>query len=146
MSTLTAPPPGITGTGPLERVAVCYVGDADLASSLLLVGAALGMDVRIAAPRAQWPPDAVIDRAEDLAADTGAQLLITSDAGHAVLGADYVIAGTWRSGVAPGATTSSPSPYAVTEDFVTSSGRPHVVVLVEGEDPITIPPQRIPRS
>jgi hypothetical protein len=117
---------------PLDRIAVCYLGDDEFADSLLLAGAALGMDVRIAAPRAQWPADAVLDQAEDLAADTDARLLVTSDAGHAVLGADYVIAGAWRAGAAPDATDSSPSPYLVTEDLVASTGCPYAALLVEG--------------
>ena len=38
---------------PLERVALCYLGDAsnNTANSLLVTGALLGMDVRIAGPR-----------------------------------------------------------------------------------------------
>src|SRR5918999_1936840 len=42
---------------PLEQVAFCYLGDArfNMANSYLVVGAKLGMDVRIAAPESLWP-------------------------------------------------------------------------------------------
>ena len=38
---------------PLEKVSYCYLGDArnNMGNSLLLVGARMGMDVRLAAPR-----------------------------------------------------------------------------------------------
>ena len=42
---------------PLERVALCYLGDAsnNTANSLLVTGALLGMDIRIAGPEALLP-------------------------------------------------------------------------------------------
>ncbi len=42
---------------PLEQVSYCYLGDArnNTANSLLVTGALLGMDVRIAAPDDLWP-------------------------------------------------------------------------------------------
>src|SRR2546426_20480 len=50
---------------PLHRVAYCYLGDArnNMGNSLLLVGARMGMDVRLAAPKALWPADPVVARA-----------------------------------------------------------------------------------
>ena len=49
--------------GPLEEIAYCFLGDGrnNVARSLLVTGALLGMDVRIAAPRELWPPDDVVD-------------------------------------------------------------------------------------
>lgn len=45
-------------SGPLEQTAYCFLGDGrnNVARSLLVTGALLGMDVRIAAPRGLWPP------------------------------------------------------------------------------------------
>jgi ornithine carbamoyltransferase len=42
---------------PLHEIAYAYVGDGrnNMANSLLLVGAKLGMDVRIGAPKHLWP-------------------------------------------------------------------------------------------
>ena len=48
-------------TRALPEVAYCYLGDArnNTANSLLVTGALLGMDVRVAAPAALWPSDEV---------------------------------------------------------------------------------------
>lgn len=113
-----------TAHRPLERISVCYVGDgeADIARSLLLAGALLGMDVRIAAPAAMWPADELITAAQDLAAESGARLLITPDAGHAVLGAMFVVVGAWAHGAVLAGAGNAPPAYLVTEDFLLTSG------------------------
>jgi ornithine carbamoyltransferase len=115
---------------PLDRISVCYVGDgeADIARSLLLAGALLGMDIRIAAPSAMWPADELITAAQDLAAESGARLLITPDAGHAVRRAMYVTVGAWAHGTALAAGDASPG-YLVTEDFLATSGLPSTRAL-----------------
>ena len=58
-------------TAPLEEVAYCYLGDArnNTANSLLVTGALLGADVRLAAPEELWPSTEVHDIAKRLAAD-----------------------------------------------------------------------------
>ena len=45
-------------SGPLTEIAYCFLGDGhnNIARSLLVTGALLGMDVRIAAPPELWPP------------------------------------------------------------------------------------------
>lgn len=77
---------------PFEQIAFCCVGDgsADLMASMLLAGAALGMDVRIAALETSWPT-ATIAAARKLAATSGARLLITSDTRRGTAGADFVV-------------------------------------------------------
>src|SRR5664280_172500 len=61
---------------PLDRVGYCYLGDAsnNTASSLLVTGALLGMDVRIAAPEDLWPSSDVQTIARELAALSGAAM------------------------------------------------------------------------
>ena len=60
-------------TRALPEVAYCYLGDArnNTANSLLVTGALLGMDVRVAAPAALWPSDEVRGIAERLACSLG---------------------------------------------------------------------------
>src|ERR687897_1407042 len=50
---------------PLEEMAFCYLGDArfNMANSYLVVGAKLGMDVRIAAPESLWPDGEILGAA-----------------------------------------------------------------------------------
>lgn len=84
---------------PLEHVSFAYVGDArfNMANSLLLVGAKLGMDVRIGAPVAYQPEQRIIDLCRQVADQTGARLTITDDPGEAVDGVDFVHTDVWVS-------------------------------------------------
>jgi ornithine carbamoyltransferase len=84
---------------PLEEVAYCYLGDArnNTANSLLVTGALLGMDVRLAAPRALWPSADVQSIAQGLASGSGARLTLTEDAAQAVHGADFLYTDVWLS-------------------------------------------------
>jgi ornithine carbamoyltransferase len=86
-------------TGPLEEVSYCFLGDGrnNVARSLLITGAILGMDVRIGAPRELWPPQDVIDSAHTLAAESGARVLITDDPAKAVAGSDFLYTDVWVS-------------------------------------------------
>ncbi|HUX04259.1 MAG TPA: ornithine carbamoyltransferase [Acidimicrobiales bacterium] len=89
---------------PLDDVAVSYVGDArnNTANSLLVVGAMLGLDVRVAAPESLQPSDAVRALADDLARHSGARVLVTSDPEAAVAHTDFVYTDVWLSmGEAP---------------------------------------------
>jgi ornithine carbamoyltransferase len=85
--------------GPLEGIAFCFLGDGrdNVARSLLVTGALLGMDVRITAPRELWPPTDVVDAARALAANSGARLLVTDDVERGVSGAHFVYTDVWVS-------------------------------------------------
>jgi ornithine carbamoyltransferase len=52
---------------PLHDISYAYLGDArnNMGNSLLLIGAKLGMDVRIAAPKALWPHDDLVAAARN---------------------------------------------------------------------------------
>jgi ornithine carbamoyltransferase len=115
--------------GPLEHVAYCFLGDGrnNVARSLLVTGALLGMDVRIAAPRELWPPDDVIDAARRLATASGARVLVTDDPALGVEGVHFVYTDVW---VSMGESdddwaTRVPTllPYRVTAALMTSTGR-----------------------
>ncbi|MCV7227568.1 ornithine carbamoyltransferase [Mycolicibacterium komossense] len=115
--------------GPLEEIAYCFCGDGrnNVARSLLIIGALLGMDVRIAAPRELWPPGDVIAAAHRLAARSGARILVTDDVERGVLGAEYVYTDVW---VSMGESdddweTRVPMllPYRVTEELMASTAR-----------------------
>src|SRR6187397_794305 len=57
---------------PLHEVSYCYLGDArnNMGDSLLVGGAKLGMDVRLAAPKALWPADDLVATCRKIAEDT----------------------------------------------------------------------------
>ena len=84
---------------PLHEIAYCYLGDArnNMGNSLLLVGARMGMDVRLCAPKALWPAAAVVVRAKELAKASGARILLSEDPKKAVKGCDYLHTDVWVS-------------------------------------------------
>lgn len=84
---------------PLNQVAYAYVGDArfNMANSLLILGAKLGMDVRIGAPKALWPSENIVAQAREIAAGTGAKILLTESAQEAVNGVDFIHTDVWVS-------------------------------------------------
>ncbi|MDI9750506.1 ornithine carbamoyltransferase subunit F, partial [Stutzerimonas stutzeri] len=84
---------------PLHQISYAYLGDArnNMGNSLLLIGAKLGMDVRIAAPRALWPSEQHVKACEKFAAQSGARLLLTEDRQAAVQGVDFIHTDVWVS-------------------------------------------------
>jgi ornithine carbamoyltransferase len=84
---------------PLEKIAYCYLGDArnNMGNSLLAGGAILGMDVRLAAPKACWPESALVERCRALAAKSGARITLTEDVAEGVRGADFLYTDVWVS-------------------------------------------------
>jgi ornithine carbamoyltransferase len=85
--------------GKVDDIAVCYLGDGrnNVARSLLVTGALLGMDVRIATPETLDPPDDVRQLAAELARRSGGRATVTDDAAEAVVGADFVYTDVWVS-------------------------------------------------
>ncbi|HET9895818.1 MAG TPA: ornithine carbamoyltransferase [Streptosporangiaceae bacterium] len=116
--------------GPIEDIAVCYVGDGrnNVARSLLVTGAVAGMDVRIAAPSGLQPPDEVQAAAVDAAKDSRARVLVTDDAAEAVRGAHFVYTDVWLSMGEPDDRWASRirelTPYRVTSELMAQTGRP----------------------
>ncbi|MBA3906697.1 MAG: ornithine carbamoyltransferase subunit F [Pseudonocardiales bacterium] len=121
--------------GGLEGISFAFLGDGrnNVARSLLVTGALLGMDVRIAAPRALWPPEDVVTTARVLAAASGATVLVTDDATAAVQGVDFVYTDVWVSMGESAATwaTRVPmlTPYRVTRELMAATGRPDTKFL-----------------
>jgi ornithine carbamoyltransferase len=84
--------------GGLEGRTLTYVGDGNnVAHSLLLAGAKVGLHVRVAHPAGYAPDEEIMDRARDHAAATGAQILATTDVEAAVDGADALYTDVWAS-------------------------------------------------
>ncbi|MBB2891246.1 ornithine carbamoyltransferase [Flexivirga oryzae] len=85
--------------GALAGLTMTYVGDGanNMAHSYLLGGATAGMHVRIGAPSTHQPRADILQRAGEIAAETGGSVSVTDDPISAVLGADVVITDTWVS-------------------------------------------------
>ncbi len=75
-----------------------YVGDGNnVAHSLLLAGAMVGLSVRVAHPDGYAPDPAVVARAAELAAASNAEVSTTTDPVAGVTGADVVYTDVWAS-------------------------------------------------
>lgn len=83
----------------LKDMKYVYLGDArnNMGNSLLVVGAKMGMDVRIAAPKEVQPEDELIEKANAIAKESGARIMITEDVAEAVKDCDFVITDVWVS-------------------------------------------------
>jgi ornithine carbamoyltransferase len=84
---------------PFDEVAFCYLGDArfKMADAYLVGGGKLGMDVRIASPRAFWPRDEIADLARQAAHQGGGRITITEDIEEAVRDCDALLTDVWVS-------------------------------------------------
>ncbi len=117
---------------PIDEVSYCYLGDArnNTADSLLVTGALLGADVRLAAPKALWPSREVLDTAERLAAVSGARVRVTDDLHKAVAGADFLYTDVWLSMGEPadewGERINELLGYQVNGDVLAATGNPEV--------------------
>jgi ornithine carbamoyltransferase len=117
---------------PLHQIAFAFVGDGrnNVANSLLLVGAKLGMDVRIGAPRDLWPAEDHLALCRRFAAESGARLTITDDPVEAVKGVDFVHTDVWVSMGEPvetwGERVDQLLPFQVNADLMAATGNPRV--------------------
>jgi ornithine carbamoyltransferase len=83
--------------GDLKGQTLAYVGDGNnVAHSLMLCGALLGVNVRIGCPEGFEPLPGVLDQARALAVD-GAEISVTSDPVAAVRGAQALYTDVWAS-------------------------------------------------
>ena len=120
---------------PLAEVAYCYLGDGrnNTASSLLVTGALLGMDVRICAPAPLQPSTGVQGIADALAMTSGARIAVTSDIPAAVAGADYLYTDVWLSMGEPAGEWDERIdlllPYQVNSALLAATGNPAVKFL-----------------
>src|SRR3954452_3343951 len=84
--------------GDLKGVVLAFVGDGNnVYHSLALMGATLGMEVRLAHPAGYAPNERIVARAQELAALSGGRLAFTVDPAEAVRGATAIYTDAWTS-------------------------------------------------
>ena len=108
---------------PIEQISFAYLGDArnNVANSLLISAALMGMDVRMVAPKELQTSPEVVAQAEKLAKDSGARILITDDTAQGVKGVEPKE--VWDQRIALLA------PYQVNAQLVEATGNPDVKFL-----------------
>ncbi|ACK66994.1 ornithine carbamoyltransferase [Rippkaea orientalis PCC 8801] len=83
--------------GTLSGITVTYLGDGNnVAHSLILGGALMGMNVHIATPKDYQPNQAILDKAKEIGVE-GFQVLVTDNPIEAVEGSQVLYTDVWAS-------------------------------------------------
>jgi len=84
--------------GELPGRVLAFVGDGNnVYHSLALLGAMLGLEVRLAHPADYSPSHRIVDQARAIAQETGARLVFGRDPAEIVRGADVIYTDAWTS-------------------------------------------------
>jgi ornithine carbamoyltransferase len=117
---------------PLTEIAFAFVGDGrnNVANSLLLTGAKLGMDVRIGAPPELWPNADHVSMCNEFAAASGARVTVTDNPYKAVSGVDFIYTDVWVSMGEPvetwGERVERLLPFQVNKELMAAAANPRV--------------------
>ncbi|SBW26391.1 Ornithine carbamoyltransferase [Candidatus Protofrankia californiensis] len=118
--------------GDLSGLALAYLGDGNnVAHSLVLAGALAGMRVRVASPPGYEPFEQVVRHANEIAAVTGGEILVTHDPLEAAAGADVLYTDVWASMGQDNQTESRSlvfQPYRLDEKAVEAAGDDVIVM------------------
>lgn len=87
-----------SGKDPKE-ISFCFTGDCrnNVAHSLMVGGALLGMDVRICGPEGLMPDPDLTETCRKISKETGAKLMLTNNRKEAVSGVDFIYTDVWVS-------------------------------------------------
>ncbi|ANS77294.1 ornithine carbamoyltransferase [Paenibacillus yonginensis] len=84
--------------GKLEGLKLAYIGDGNnMAHSLMLGGAKLGVHVSVGSPAGYEPDPQIVAQAREIAAATGAVIEVVNDPAAAVKDADVIYTDVWAS-------------------------------------------------
>lgn len=120
--------------GDLKNCTLVYVGDGrnNVANSLLVGGAKVGMDVRICSPESLFPEQEIVDIATELANESNGKVTITSHVDEGVRGANVIYTDVWVS-MGEEAKFAERiallTPYQVNMDMVRKTGNDNMIFL-----------------
>lgn len=84
--------------GSVKGLKMAYVGDGNnVANSLMVICAKLGINFAIAAPKNYFPDEKITAKCKHIASQTGCEIIVTEDPILAVKDADAVYADVWTS-------------------------------------------------
>lgn len=119
----------------LNQISYCYLGDArnNMGNSLMVGGAKMGMDVRLCAPKANWPEEELVKKCKAIAKETGAKITLTEKVAEGVKGVDFLYTDVWLS-LGESADKWEEriklmKPYQVNMDVIKQTGNPKVKFL-----------------
>jgi len=116
----------------LSDCTLAFLGDGqdNVAHTLAIGCAKVGIDMRIAAPPGLWPDHDFASRVNQMGEPHGGRLLLTDTVEEAVKGADFIYTDVWLSMGEDESAWSKRiealTPYRVTAEAMAASGNPHV--------------------
>jgi ornithine carbamoyltransferase len=120
---------------PLKQVAFAFLGDGrnNVANSLLVAAAKMGMDCRVVAPKELHPRPELVKTAREITKATGAKFSITDDVAQGVAGCDFLYTDVWVSMGEPDAVWADRirllKPYQVNRAAMEKTRNPNVKFL-----------------
>ena len=120
---------------PLKELTLCYLGDGrnNVANSLMVGSAKMGIDFRIAAPAEYFPDSELIKQCQEIAQQTGATITVTESVDDAVLDCDFLYTDVWVSMGEPmdawDERVKLMKPYQVNTALMQKTGNPDVRFL-----------------
>lgn len=116
---------------PLHQVSFAYLGDArnNMGNSLLIGAALMGMDFRSVAPEEVQPEKELVEKAKEIAKETGATITVTDNPEEGVKGCDFLYSDVWVSMGEPEEVWKERvellKPYQVNADLMKKTGNPN---------------------
>lgn len=123
------------GNRSLSQTTLAYLGDGrnNVANSLLVGAAKMGIDFRCVAPEALQPDTALVQQVQNIARDNGAEITITGDVATGVEGCDFIYTDVWVSMGEPETVWDERiellKPYQVNAGVLEKTGNPDVKFL-----------------
>ena len=119
---------------PLDKAKLVYIGDGrnNMANSLIIGAAKVGMNLTVAAPKSLFPEASLVNEMKDAGSFSGGRIEITEDVNEAVKGADALYTDVW---VSMGEEhlfeerIKLLTPYQVTMETIRNTGNDRVVFL-----------------
>jgi ornithine carbamoyltransferase len=120
--------------GDLEGQTLAYVGDGrnNVANSLMVGCAKLGMHCRVVSPEELFPEPDLVAAVQEIASTTGGSLTVTSNVEAGVKDADAVYADVWASMGEEDLIAERIrilGPYKITEKMMAATGKPGAIFL-----------------
>lgn len=116
---------------PLREVTFAYVGDArnNMGNSLMIGAAKMGMKFRSVAPKSVQPTQELVAQANDIARETGAEIMVTDQIEEGVKGCDFIYTDVWVSMGEPDEVWKERiellKPYQVNKAMMDATGNPN---------------------
>jgi ornithine carbamoyltransferase len=104
-----------------------------MGNSLMVGGAKMGMDIRLCAPKENWPEEALVKKCKEIAKETGAKVTLTEKVQDGVKGVDFLYTDVWLSLGEPAEKWEERirlmKPYQVNMNVIKLTGNPKVKFL-----------------